>query len=103
VTGDDPNRDYCVYYGYTGQCTKDCAGDFDCPRGFNCVDSDGHLMCLPRAGSCDLLLDVMGDTCGTSDECPYMTCQGGVCTTDCTIEHDCPGTLSCIDGWCVPD
>jgi len=106
VTGDNPNRDFCLIGWWPpGECTKDCAGDFDCPKGFRCIDSDGTLMCLPYAGSCEAFA-LMGESCTRDDDCGYgdsAVCEGSVCTSLCEVEHDCPMGSSCVAGLCAMD
>ncbi len=106
VTGDDPDRDFCLIGWWPpGECTKDCAGDFDCPKAFRCIDSDGRQMCLPAAGSCESFM-AMGTGCARDDECGsggWAVCEGSVCTSTCEVEHDCPMSWSCVTGLCVQD
>jgi hypothetical protein len=106
VTGDNPNRDFCLIGWWPpGECTKDCAGDFDCPKAFRCIDSDGTQMCLPYIGSCEAL-GLVGETCARDDECGYgdsAVCEGSICTSMCEVEHDCPMGWSCVTGLCAMD
>jgi len=104
VTGGDPDRDWCVYTGMGGgNCTKDCAGDFDCPKGFRCSDlGEGARGCYPVVGSCDLM-EVVGEGCGTDEDCYGLACEGGICTHGCEVEHDCMMGMSCVVDICVPD
>ncbi len=105
VTGNNPDRDYCVYLTYRGYCSKDCAGDFDCPRGFRCdygEDTVSPGSCLPYVGSCESR-EFFGTTCSSENECNGLQCHSGICTSDCRIEHDCPQEMSCTGGWCFPD
>jgi hypothetical protein len=106
VTGDNPNRDFCLIGWWPpGECTKDCAGDFDCPKAFRCIDSDGRMMCLSYAGSCEAF-GLMGESCTRDDECGYgdaVLCEGSVCTSMCEVEHDCPMGWSCVVGLCARD
>jgi hypothetical protein len=99
VTGDDPDRDFCIYESSTGgNCAKDCRVDVDCPQGFRCHFFEVADMCIPVASSC-LAMDEMGTSCTTS--CTYTDCHGGICTTTCTVDHDCPEGMHCSTGWCV--
>jgi hypothetical protein len=108
VTGDDPDRDYCVIYGTSGRCSKDCRGDFDCPKGFYCdpdVTPPHPGMCLPTSGSC-WNLDAFGNPCSRNEDCGWgdrVVCEGSICTSMCEVEHDCPMGWSCVSGMCVED
>jgi uncharacterized protein (TIGR03382 family) len=109
-----------------GGCRVPCMGDeFDCPPGFNCVDSgDGRfcvpspcINCLPNE-SCinDECVDLCADvTCGANEECRFGNCfdchslgcpMGQVCSAseciddpctgvDCSTESMCDGDASC--------
>jgi hypothetical protein len=103
---DDPDADWCVYASSSGgNCSKDCMGDFDCPKGFVCMtdDSDTPPKCWPYVGSCRSLMDVVGEICGTDGDCDDLACLGGICTYACEAEHHCPLGMSCLDGHCFPD
>lgn len=108
VTGSDTNRDFCVYYGMSGRCTKDCHGDFDCPKGFYCdpdVDPPHPGMCLPVTGSCTSL-ESIGEACSRDEDCGWgdmAVCEESVCTSLCEVEHDCPMGWSCVTGMCEQD
>jgi len=102
VMGEDPDRDWCVFSGITGYCTKDCHGDFDCPRGFVCdFGEDGPPLgyCVPLAGTCESM-SLLGNTCGGPEDCGNAECHYNICTTHCVIEHDCIEWSHCVDGWC---
>jgi hypothetical protein len=103
VTGDNPDRDWCVYWGIRGSCTKDCNGDADCPRAYVCdYGEDGPPLgyCVPLAGTCDDL-GLLGSTCEGGDDCGNAVCNGGICTTECAKLHDCPEASTCVDGLCA--
>ena len=102
VTGENPDRDFCLYWSYQGFCSKDCLGAADCPRGFYCDFSEGPGMCVPVAGTCNSM-ERMGDPCEGEYDCGYAVCHDSMCTTQCEIEHDCPDAMSCVEGWCVLD
>ncbi len=107
VTGEDPDRDFCVHYGSgTWNCSKDCQGDFDCPRGFQCdFGDDGYPpgYCRPWAISCDAL-DLVGESCTGEYDClGAMPCHGDICTYECESNRQCPDTTTCTSGWCIPD
>ena len=106
VTGDDPDRDFCVRYSSgSWHCSKDCQGDFDCPRGFQCeFGEDGRPpgYCRPWTISCDAL-DLLGETCTGEYDCyGAMPCHEGICTYVCETNRQCPAPTYCIDGWCIP-
>jgi len=103
VTGNNPDRDFCVYWTYRGFCTKDCRGDYDCPRVFTCDLSNPVGMCLPRVGTCDTLQN-FGSNCTNDNQCggENILCHEGICTSNCSIEHDCPSGMHCTEGWCKP-
>jgi len=108
VTGEDVDRDYCVYHGMGGECSKDCSGDFDCPKGFYCdpeVDPPHPGMCIPVAGTCESMMN-LGSACSDSGDCGWgetIGCVGSVCVQYCEIEHDCVEGSSCVEFVCVPD
>jgi hypothetical protein len=106
VTGDDPDRDFCLNYGMGNwHCTKDCMGDYDCPRGFWCdYGDDGYPpgYCRTVVISCNAL-DLVGDECfGEYDCLGAMPCHEGICTYECESQPQCPEGTSCTGGWCIP-
>jgi hypothetical protein len=106
VTGEDPDRDFCLIYGTSGHCTKDCRGEFDCPRGFWCdPGEDGEMpgYCRTVILSCTAL-DIVGTSCMGEPDCyGAMACHGGICTYECETEHQCVEGTSCTAGWCTSD
>jgi hypothetical protein len=104
--GDDPDRDWCLITGAGGRCSKDCAGDFDCPKGFVCDTSDGIPgLCVPYVESCGNL-DAMGSSCARDSDCGWgsvIVCEDSICTSPCEEEHHCPAGWSCTTGRCFQD
>lgn len=103
---EDPDVDWCVYSGSSGgNCSKDCVGDFDCPKGFVCdMGEDGMPpgMCWPFVGSCGYF-EVIGQPCGTDEDCYGITCLDGMCTYGCEAEFHCIFGYSCVESHCIPD
>ncbi len=103
---DNPDVDWCVFAdSSSGNCSKDCLGDFDCPKGFVCDLGDDSLppgLCWPFVGSCQMM-DMVGTMCGVDDDCDGLTCVGGACTYRCEAEHHCVFGYSCVGDVCLPD
>jgi hypothetical protein len=104
----NPDVDWCVYgsSGSSGNCSKDCMGDFDCPKGFYCDPGDDGVppgLCWPFVQSCWLLGEIVGAGCGGDPDCFGMSCVEGICTYRCEAEHHCPLGWSCTEGVCWPD
>jgi hypothetical protein len=102
VSGEDPNRDFCVYVMIQRYCAKDCRNDFDCPRAFICDFSQPAGLCVPYAGTCASRAS-FGSACSNDGECNGLQCPAGICTSDCRVEHDCPDAMSCIESLCILD
>ncbi|MBW2260728.1 MAG: hypothetical protein JRG91_02055 [Deltaproteobacteria bacterium] len=106
VMGESPDRDFCVNYGYNWNCSKDCDGGWDCPRGFRCDLGDDGLppgFCRPYTISCNAM-DLIGEGCTGEYDClGAMPCHGGICTYECETNRECPDTTTCTGGWCIPD
>lgn len=89
---DDAGRRYC---------TRDCAGDSDCPSGYHC--RDGLCAAGPRGD--------VGDPCVANDDCVEgLFCASltgrSWCTRPCASE-ECPAGFSCVPAGetevCAPD
>jgi len=103
---DGPDRDFCVYYGMGGgNCSHDCMADHDCPRGFYCEYGDDGAppgYCVPIAGSCAALENVLGGPCTSRFDCMnVMECVDETCAYECTEQWHCPTGTDCTDGFCL--
>jgi hypothetical protein len=108
--GGEGSDDMCVYYGSSWSdpgCSKDCAGDADCPRAYACTllsdeggracePGDAGCLCLAAIGSCGPYA-TLGNGCMASEMCQYacnacrsMICLEGRCTFECGSDDDCP-------------
>ncbi len=98
-----PGQTSCV----NGGCRIPCSGgEFDCPSGFECVDTADGRFCVPSpcaacapGESCinDECVNLCADvTCADNEECRQGNCF------DCHV-LGCPGGQVCYDGQCEPD
>ncbi len=83
-------------------CTMECSSSQPCPRPWNCVDG----MCSCNGGSpveCPVY-------CGNDSQCPadlpvcadvYAGDGLKECTTECSVNEDCPKGYSCYDNVCI--
>lgn len=109
--GGSSSDDWCAYYTSTDNgCSKDCAGDYDCPRGAMCVDGAGSpcpsgvsdCMCVVKVGTCTTWRH-FGDWCSGYPDCPGPDnlCRSARCTWACTTIDDCPlQSPGCVSGYC---
>lgn len=71
-----------------GACSRDCAGDDECPVG---------MRCHPSQDICALVVCALNADC----EAPYV-CDAGFCRRPaCDAASPCPASFACVGGVCV--
>ena len=88
-----PKGTECLWIAGDNYCLPSCAGNGDCRDGYECVLG----VCRPPVET--------GMDCEEASDCQSELCEGGVCSTECTEQMDCPETLYCDEtaGVCVLD
>lgn len=100
-----------------GMCTSICTV-LPCPGGGTCLNIAGDNYCMPSCTSNDrcrtgytCVLGVCrppvgtGEACEEDSDCESQMCEGGLCSTDCEAQTDCPEGLYCevVAGHCLAD
>ncbi len=88
-----PNGSTCEWIAGDNYCLKNCTQSSQCRDGYECVIG----VCRPPVAA--------GEDCEEDEDCESQLCEGGVCSTTCTEQTDCPETLYCDEtaGVCVLD
>lgn len=80
----------CTPFADGAYCTSACAGDGDCPEGYDCIDAVGQ--CLPAGLRCT---GCLVDGCGPGEVCDF---SNGQCTSPRDVCGTCRGDAGCRDG-----
>jgi hypothetical protein len=85
----------------SSSCNPSAGGNGGCPSTMKCLGEGVEGICYPKGDK------ALGDECKSPSECDSFLCIGigdsiGICTKDCTTESQCPGTMKCMLGKCIP-
>lgn len=88
-----PKGTTCLFIAGDHYCMPTCTQNSKCRTGYTCVLG----VCRPPVGP--------GEACEEGTDCTSGICEGGICSTTCATQNECPDGLYCDvgAGHCVLD